>query len=1054
MSARVLGRAVKYLIVCLVIVPPAAAQNIGASVRGVVRDLTHAALPGAHIIATNTATHTVRETTADPQGRYHIPLLPPGDYTLGVSFTGFRTVTQRLSLVVGQDVVVDLALEPSSFSEAVVIEGGASRVNLTSGAMSGVVGQKEIRDLPLNGRSFQQLAALQAGVTTALAAGNDVVGGRTPKIAINGARPEQSSFILDGTDINNVYNKTPGSVAGVLLGVEAVREFQVLTNSYSAEFGRSAGGVINVVTRSGTNDLHGSLFEFHRNSALDARNFFDLPTQPKPSFTRHQFGGALGGALQRDRTFFFAAYEGLIERLGVTGVSTVPDMEARQGRLPGRTVTLHPAIPAYLDLLFPEPNGRNLGGGAAEYLFSRTQPTDEHFAQLRIDHRFTPNDTVFARYTYDRAEVDRQWPNKPPIAFVDESSRTHYFTAEHQHTFSHALVNVARAGLNRSTHLADALRTVDVPASMSWIPGEPFGYLSISGMVTEHGGDIRLPRNDRLSNYQFADTLHFTRGRHSARFGLQVQRLVFDQDSISSRGGIVSFTSLETFLTGRPDTVDFAVAGQWDPIRKYRQWLWGFFAQDDIRLTSRLSANVGVRWEFITVPTEVDGKVANVRTVTDTKITTGDPWHENPSLGNVAPRLGLSWDPVGDGKSALRAGVGVFHDQLLPKYYFFSGSLNAPFTTRTSLRNPPFPNVVANFDPKAITPTVQSINFELQNPYMIHFNVNAQRSLARDWDVTVGYVGSRGKNLLRIAEANLAPESTANGVKTYQPQLGRRNPAFAGLFQRVTDAESFYNALQVSLSKGYSRRWRAQLSYTFSRAVDDASGVNGQDFDNVTQYGIDWYDRKADRGLAAFHAAHNLTFNWSWDLPWAREAGGIAGALLGGWQVNNITAIRSGHPFTIRNGFNRSGNLNTINFAAHDRPDLKAGASNNPVLGGPDRYWDIRAFELQPVNQRGNVGRNTVIGPGLVAIDLALVKAFDWKNGRRLELRAECFNVPNHPNFATPSGRTAFTRALTAAEAAALQPGDVPPNVAPNWGRITSTVTTSRQIQLGVKMSF
>jgi len=465
--------------------------------------------------------------------------------------------------------------------------------------------------------------------------------------------------------------------------------------------------------------------------------------------------------------------------------------------------------------------------------------------------------------------------------------------------------------------------------------------------------------------------------------------------------------------------------------------------QDDIRVTSRLSANVGVRYEFITVPTEADGKIANVRTVADSQITVGDPWHENPSLGNIAPRLGVSWDPIGDGKTAVRAGFGIFHDQLLPKYYFFSGSLNAPFTTRTSLANPPFPNVVANFDPLKIKPTVQTINFELQNPYMMHFNVNVQRSIAGSWDVTLGYVGSRGKNLLRVGEANLAPETTNGSVKTYQPTLGRRNPNFAGLFQRITDAESFYNALQVSVMKSYAARWRAQLSYTLSRTVDDASGINGQDFDNVTQYGIDWYDRTADRGLAAFHAKHNLTFNWTWDVP-----------VLGGFQINNITAIRSGHPFTVRNGFNRSGNLNTINFAAHDRPNVRPGASNNPILGGPDRYWDIRAFELQPANQRGDLGRNTLIGPGFLSIDVALVKAFRWGQNRRVELRAECFNLPNHPNFATPSGRTAFTRALTAAEAAQLQPGDVPPNVAPSWGRITSTVTTSRQIQLGVKFAF
>src|SRR5205807_7125137 len=285
---------------------------------------------------------------------------------------------------------------------------------------SGLIDDRQIRDLPLNGRSFQQLALLQPGVTSALAAGNDVIGGRTPKISINGARPEQNSFLLDGTDINNVYNKTPGSSAGVLLGVEAVLEFQVLTNAYSAEFGRSAGGVINAVTRAGTNAIHGSGFEFHRNSALDTKNFFDPKDTPIPDFYRHQFGGTAGGPIQKDQTFYFLAFESLIERLGITGVTAVPDDNARLGILPARTVNLHAAVPAYLDLLFPRANGRSLSGGGAEYLFSRTQPTNEYYAQGRIDRRFKGGDTLFGRYTFDDGKVDRQPASKPPIAFTRE----------------------------------------------------------------------------------------------------------------------------------------------------------------------------------------------------------------------------------------------------------------------------------------------------------------------------------------------------------------------------------------------------------------------------------------------------------------------------------------------------------------------------------------------------------------------------------------------------------------------------------------------------------
>ena len=1020
------------------------AQNVGGSIQGIVSDSTGGALPGVAIVIRNVATGDTREIATDEQGRYLAPILPPGEYELRASLQGFRTVDRRgINLVVGQVAVVNLALSVGAVQENLTVTASAPRIQLTTGSVSGVVGEKEIRDLPLNGRSFQQLALLQPGVQAALAAGNDVVGGRTPKISINGARPEHNSFLLDGTDINNVYNKTPGSAAGVLLGVDAVLEFQVLTNAYSAEFGRSAGGVINAVTKSGTNAVHGSVFEFHRNSALDARNFFDPPNQPKPDFYRHQFGASGGGPIARDRTFFFGAYEGLIERLGITGVTSVPDDDARRGILPTGPVPMHPAVPQYIELLFPRANGRSLGGGIAEYLFSDTQPTDEHFGQARIDHRFSADDSMFLRVTHDRAAVIRIPADKPPIAHYDERTRNTYITVEEQHAFSPTTVNVLRAGLNRSVSLADNQRTIEIPPSMSWLPGEPFGYMTIRGMVNELGGDFRLPRDDRLNNWQIANTLILVRGRHSARIGAQAQYLQFNQHTTSQKGGIVNFANLASFLRGTAIGVDFAVPGKIDPDRKYRQWLFGAFVQDDIRLNSRLSANLGLRYEFITTPTEADGKISNLRNVMDPTLVIGDPWHENPSLKNFAPRIGLAWDVRGDGKTAVRGGFGIFHDEILPKYYFFSGSLNPPFTTRTSIPNPPFPNVIANFNPDAyIRAQLQTVNYDLQSPYIMQFNASVQQQLPGDWDVMAGYVASRGKNLIRIGDANLAPERIVNGVKVYDPTAGRRNPNFTGIWQRVTDAESFYDALQIGLNKRFSGGWRAQLSYTLSESVDDASGINSQDFSNVVQYGLDWYDPEFDRGLSPFHARHNLTFNGSWELPVFRNSRGLTAALLKGWQLNNITTLRSGHPFTVQLGFNRSGNLNTTGFSMHERPDVVPGCK--PELGGPDRYFDINCFTLPAVNTRGNAPRNSVIGPGLVSIDFSLAKSIAFGAGRHVEIRVEAFNLPNRANFAVPSGRTVFT---------GVNP-DGTPTIAPTWGRITSTVTTSRQIQLGAKVVF
>src|SRR2546427_1788328 len=684
------------LLMLLICAGSSSAQTVSPSIEGIVTDSNGAAIVSAKVTARNIYTDASREIETDGAGRYLIPLLPPGEYEVLISAHGFKKeLRQRIKLAVGQELVIDVALSPGDVNSQVNVVAEPTTVNTTSAAMSGLVNDKQIRDLPLNGRSFQQLALLQTGVTPALAAGSDVVGGRTPKISINGARPEQNNFLLDGTDINNVYNKTPGSSAGVLLGVDSVLEFQVLTNAYAAEFGRSAGGQINAVTRSGENTVHGSAFEFLRNSALDARDFFDPKDKPIPPFKRNQFGATLGGPIQRDKTFYFLAYEGLIERLGVSGATFVPDGDARRGTIDGRSVTLNPQVGPYLDL-FPLPNGRAFSGGIGEYLFSRSQPTDEHYVQGRIDHQYSNKDAIFTRYTFDNGKVNRIPINKTPIAYTGESSRNQYSTTEWRHTFSPTFLNQLRFGINRSTSLADNVRTIDLPPSMSWIPGEKFGYFSISGVVTELGGDYQLPRFGRLNHISLNDMVFVTRGRHAMRFGFEGQRIHFNQNTTSQRGGIVTFPTLANFLAGTPSTVEFVLPRKLDPARGYRQWLFAMFAQSDFRVKSNLTLNLGLRYEFITVPTEVNGKISNLRNVNDRQTTVGDPWHNNPSLKNFAPRVGLVWDPFKTGKTSVRSGFGIFFDEILPKYYFFTGSLNPPFTTRTSLTNPPFPNVLAN----------------------------------------------------------------------------------------------------------------------------------------------------------------------------------------------------------------------------------------------------------------------------------------------------------------------------------------------------------------------
>ena len=1033
------------LVIALLAVPAAVfPQTVGAYLQGTITDPSGAGIPNAAVEIRNVETGVAHSLTTDPGGRWHEPVLQPGEYEIHVQALGFQGFLRKgIHLAVGQEVVADIQLEISQAATEISVAAEAPRINLTSGEASGLVDEKQMRDLPLNGRSFQQLALLEPGVNAVTTAGNDPVGGRTPKISINGARPEQSSFLLDGTDINDVYNKTPGSVAGVLLGVEAVLEFQVLTNSYSAEFGRSTGGVVNAVTRSGTNQYHGSLFEFLRNSTLDSKNYFDPASQPIPAFRRNQFGGVLGGPIHKDQTFFFVAFEGLIDRLGVTGVTSVPDLNARNGVLPSGTVKLNPSIEPVLDL-FPLPNGRDLGGGVGQYLFTAPQPTNEYFGQSRIDHRFSPANSLFGRYTIDNGSIDRPPTNKVPGTNTKERSRDQYITLLDEHVFSPRVVNTLRFGFNRSDHESVNERTISIPPQLSWIPGQPFGYLTISGVATEDFGDYRLPRLDRLNNWQYGDTVYVNRGIHSIRFGFDFQRIQFNQHTTNQVGGLLTFTSLSNFLQGTPSQFDFAVPGGIDPDRGFRQSVFAWFAQDDIRLRKNLAVNLGLRYEFSTVPTEVNGKISNLRYPTDPAVTVGGSWFANPSLKDFAPRVGIAWDPFSTGRTSVRAGFGSFYDEILPKYYVFTGSTNPPFMDRASIVSPSFPNLLATFNPNHILYQLQTIDYRLHTPYALEFNASIQRSLGDGWVVSIGYAGAHGVHLFRVGDANLAPSTVVNGIKIYQPQLGRQNPNFGSDAERTTDAQSFYNALQVSGQKQLTRGLRAQVSYTFSRSIDDSSGINSQDYSDGTPFVLDFYDRKIDRGLSSFWAKHVFAANWSYQLPVSQSLKGAAGLLLKGWQLNSIITVQSGQPFEVREGFNRSGDLNTVNYAMHERPDLKSGWSNNPILGDPSRYWDINAFQLQPANERGDLGRNTLIGPGLAELDLSAAKVFAIDETRRIEFRAESFNLPNHPNFAVPSGLIAFTGVNSNGS----------PVIAPNWGVISSTVTSSRQIQFALKLMF
>ena len=1030
------------------------AQVTTGTISGIVRDQSEAALPRATVTLVHLATGTTRALVTDDEGRYIAPNLPLGDYQLTARLAGFKAAVRRgITLTVGQEAVVDLTLSVGDIVEEVVVTQSAPTVETTSSAISGLVDAGQIRDLPLNGRDYLQLAILQPGVNFYAVGTQSQSTGMGLHIAVSGARPNQNQYLLDGTDINDVSNFSPGSALGVALGTEAIREFRVLSNTFSAEYGRAGGGVISAVTRSGTNEFHGSIFEFHRNDYMDARNFFD--GEDTPEFKRNQFGFSAGGPIVKDRTFFFGTYEGVRQGLGQTKLATVPDENARQGLLPDPSnpgqlidVGVAPEIRAYLDL-YPLPNGRNFGGGIAEFINTSTRITEEDYFLIRIDHRLSDSDSLTVRYTFADSFDDD--PQTVPIFETNRTVRYQYTLFEEQHIFSPNLLNVFRFAYNRSSSGQLFTELVPLDPELNFRPDRTqLGDIDVAGLSTYGAGS--LIRFFNFGTFQGTNNVSYTRGAHSIKAGFNIERFHNNQDNTFAVNGITSFTSLRNFLGAQPIFTLMTVPG-FDAIRGWRQSLFGFYIQDDYKATPNLSLNLGLRYEFITSPTEVNDKSATlVHPLQDPETTVGDVFYRNPSLDNFAPRLGFAWDPFGDGKTAIRGGFGLYYNQLLSDVYLFAGVRNPPFFVNAGQLFPTFPDPFVQGIP-ASAASIEAVQFFPNQPYVMQYNLNIQREVAPDTRFQIGYVGSRGVHLIRLAEGFNNKENAAqivNGRKFFPEGGGRNNPAFSSIRMRLTDGNSSYNSLQLGVNKRSSRGFRFQVNYTLSKLMDDgsitvAAGTRGGG-DSTNAVGEqDPFDREADLGLSNFDVRHNLVFNYTVDLPFGpgRRFGsgwsGFAGKFAQGWQISGITTAASGNPFTVRIGFD---NARSISFRGGGglRPDLAPGANNNPIReNNPDQYFDPTNFLLPEAGFFGNLGRNTLIGPGLVNFDFAIVKRTSLLGERSLEFRAEFFNIFNRANFELPPNIELFTP-----DGSSI----------PSAGRIVNTVTTSRQIQFGLKFVF
>jgi hypothetical protein len=907
--------------------------------------------------------------------------------------------------------------------EQVVVTGETALVNMRQSSIAALVDERQVRELPLNGRDFSQLTLLQPGVTASPSTQQQVDRGMGTQVSIAGARPNQISYQIDGTDANTQGNGSPGSAAGGLLGVETVREFQVLVNNYSAEYGRSTGGIVTAVTRSGTNNLKGTLFEFNRDSRFDSRTYFDDPDQDIPRLKRNQFGGYLGGPIVRDRTFFFGSYEGLRQDRGLTTIATVPSRATR-----ART-DISPVTRPYL-MLYPEPNGRETDATGL-YSVQVTSPTHENYAVGKVDHTISNAHSLSARYSWDRAQVDQD--QLIPFWTIDTRTQSQSFVAEHKWIARSNLLNVAKVAWNRAYEATDNIERLAFDPKLFFVPGTRFGNISVSG-INALGPDTNTPTFVDLKSLQVIDNFTWSHGGHNVKTGISFTRYMNDQDSSFDFGGNYAFTSLDNFILNRPNTYEGQAPGS-TTARRWRQSLIGTYVQDDWSARRNLTVNAGLRYEFITTPHELDGREASLPDLQAATTVAGGPIFDNPSLKNVAPRVGFAWDMTGDGRNALHGGAGLFFEPILSNVYRAYGNRTPPYYNLINPANPTFPTPPTSGTSSLLR--LDLVDYHLKNPYRVQYNLSYQRELPGRTIVTAGFVGARGYDQIRNVEYNQAvPQIRADGGYFFPAGSTRRNPSFGSMRLRLSDGLSWYKGLIAGASRRFSGGVAMQGSYTLGRSEDLGSqAVGSADFDNSFQprYAFDPNDNK---GLSDFDIRHNFAFNATWEIPIRAAWSGAARALAGGWQLSSILTLRSGIPLTPQLGFDRARAL-PRSGGAGQRPDLVSGCSLNPVLGGADHYFDVSCFAVPAAGTFGNVPRNTIIGPGYAAWDMAFFKNVPLPGGRRIQLRAEAFNITDHVNFGLPQ-MTVFNSS----------------GLVSNAGQITSIVGTARQWQFGAKVDF
>ncbi|HEX7332727.1 MAG TPA: carboxypeptidase regulatory-like domain-containing protein [Pyrinomonadaceae bacterium] len=1011
------------LVAALLATSPALAQST-ATLQGTVNDAKGAVLPNATVVVRNRSTASERTTQTDSDGNYLVAALPPGVYSVEVRVQGFKTqVADSVTLEVAKTAVQNFQMDVGAISEQVLVSSDVPVIETATTSVGTVINQRTVQEIPLNGRHFVDLGLLipgsvtppQNGFLTAPLRGQGSFAFNTA-----GAREDTVNFMINGVNLNDmVQNQITFQPS-----INTVQEFKVDNSTFSAEYGRNSGAIVNIATRSGTNDYHGEFFEFLRNEALDARNFFDAR---KPPFKRNQFGMNIGGPLSlpffgeggspfsydgKNRTFFFFSYEGLRQRQGLTLNSNVLTPAQRASVTNPTVQLLLPLIPlpTSIDVVGGVPVGRFAGSGTA--------PVDIDQWTGDVSHNFSANDRLHGYYAFQRdkrGEPNLQGNTMPGFGDTRQSTRQ-IFTLNETHIFGPNLTNEARLGFNRVNITFTPnlqLNPADFGINNGIDADIGLPQISITGFNFNLGGPAGFPQGRADTTVVVSDTLSYLRGNHSFKFGGEGRR--FYNNNFTLDTGTFTFANVNSFLAGNGNAFSVTLGDRSSAII---QNALGFYVQDNFKVRSNVTLELGFRWDWNMTPTERYNRFVVFDPATQTLVRVGsgidDVYEQNNN--NFQPRLGIAWDPFNDGKTSVRAAYAILTDQPVTNVVTPLTS-NPPLATPLTFTGPvTFANArlvagLAGLSPNTVDPG-------FNNAYVQSWNLNIQREILGDIGVTVGYFGTKGTHL-RISRNINQP---VNGGARPFPRLSasdpfRPNAPLNNISQIEGSGNSSYNALWLTANKRFSRGFQFNASYTFSKSID---------YNSLNSQGVviqDSYNVRGSRGLSDFDARHRFVFSGLYELPFHGNR------LVDGWQLSSIVQMQSGNPVNIVvNNATFTGTNNTV------RPDVTGPIE---MLGTPNRWFDTTPFVV-PVGRFGNLGRNVVIGPGFNNVDFSVIKRTKLTETQLIEFRWEVFDLFNHANFGQP-GRVVGTA---------------------NFGQITNTrfptgdSGSSRQMQFALKYKF